>query len=214
MTVTGPTHAARADVPAAFRAALADLRDARPRPQVLLREIPAPPGLAPHAVALAADVCGDGVGGVAGPILDGPPEVLATGRFVLLHDPAGSPQWRGTFRAVTYIRASLEPDVATDHLAGAVAWTWLVEALETRHAEHTEAGGVATRQLAESYGTLAHEPDVTDIELRASWTPAGRDLGAHLEAWSDMICAFAGLPPESMLDAPHPIDPPTRRSTP
>lgn len=197
MTVTGAPHAARAEVPAEFRRALAELRDARPRPPVRLREIPAPPGLAPHAVALAADVCED----VTAEDPAGP--VLATGRFVLLHDPTGSPQWRGRFRAVTYIRASLEPDVATDHLAGAVAWTWLVEALETRHAEHTEAGGVATRQLAESFGTLAGEPDVTDIELRASWTPSGRDLGAHLEAWSDMICAFAGLPPESAA-LPHP----------
>ena len=31
-------------------------------------------------------------------------------------------------------------------------------------------------------------------------TPAPRDLGSHLEAWSDMICAFAGLPPEHAAD--------------
>ena len=193
---TGPRAAAApasAGLPAAFRRALADLRDARPRPEVRLREIPAPEGQAPHAVALAADVCG---GPGAGD------EVLATGRFVLLHDPSPAARWPGGFRAVTWIRASLEPDVALDHLAGAVAWTWLVEALERRHAEHTGAGGTATRSIAEGFGTLGAAPDATDIELRASWTPAPRDLGAHLEAWSDMICAFAGLPPEHADDAP------------
>lgn len=195
MTESGP----RAPAPAAggasgaFADALADLRAAHPRPEVRLRPIPDPPGLAPFAVTLAADVL-DPHGAEADP--------LATGRFVLLHDPAGSPVWRGDFRVVTYIRASLEPDVATDHLAGAVAWDWLAEALERRHAAHTEAGGTATRQLAEHFGTLALEPGWTDIELRASWTPGPRDLGAHLEAWSDMICAFAGLPPLADDDVP------------
>lgn len=204
MTVIGPRRPAPAPgapeaavpstpegLPPVFRRALADLRDARPRAQVRLREIPAPEGQAPWAVALAADVCADA--GVD-------EEVLATGRFVLLHDPSPAARWIGGFRAVTWIRASLEPDVALDHLAGAVAWTWLVEALERRHAEHTQAGGTATRSIAEGFGTLGAAPDATDIELRASWTPAPRDLGAHLEAWSDMICAFAGLPPDSGAD--------------
>ena len=69
-----------------------------------------------------------------------------------------------------------------------------------RHAEHSHAGGTATRSIAEGFGTLSAAPDTTDIELRASWTPAPRDLGSHLEAWSDMICAFAGLPPEHAAD--------------
>ena len=68
------------------------------------------------------------------------------------------------------------------------------------HAEHSHAGGTATRSIAEGFGTLSAAPDTTDIELRASWTPAPRDLGSHLEAWSDMICAFAGLPPEHAAD--------------
>jgi len=200
MTVIGPRRlpsarrAAEAPAPpAAFRRALADLRDARPRTEVRLRQIPAPEGQAPFAVALAADVCG-GPGATD--------DVLATGRFVLLHDPAPDARWPGGFRAVTWIRASLEPDVALDQLAGAVAWTWLVEALERRHAEHSQAGGTATRSIAEGFGTLGTAPDATDIELRASWTPAPRDLGSHLEAWSDMICAFAGLPPEHAVAAP------------
>ena len=64
MSVIGPRRlsaapgAVEAPVPpGVFRRALADLRDARPRTEVRLREIPAPEGQAPFAVALAADVC-------------------------------------------------------------------------------------------------------------------------------------------------------------
>lgn len=186
MTALG-NHPARAQrLPADFREALAGLRRARQRQEVTLDEIPAPGRLAPFAVALAAEV--------HDPAAEAPTE-LATGRFILLHDPAGSPVWQGRFRVVTYIRASLETDLGSDPMVGAVAWTWLVEALETHHARYTEAGGTATRVLSESFGGLATRPDATDIELRASWTPDGPDSTEHLEAWTDMVCAFAGLPP-------------------
>ncbi len=120
---------------------------------------------------------------------------LATGRFILLHDPDGSAVWDGEFRIVTYIRAQLEADMGNDEMLGSVAWTWLVEALENHGAKYRAAGGTATRILSESFGTLADRPDTIDIELRASWTPATSDAQAHLEAWSDMVCTFAGLPP-------------------
>lgn len=120
---------------------------------------------------------------------------LATGRFILLHDPDGSAVWDGTFRIVTYIRAELEPDIGNDELLGSVAWTWLVEALESHQAPYRSAGGTATRILSETYGTLAEREDSIEIELRASWTPVAVDVGSHLEAWSDMVCTFAGLPP-------------------
>ncbi len=96
---------------------------------------------------------------------------------------------------MTYIRAQLEADIGNDALLGSVAWTWLVEALESHRAPYRSAGGTATRILSESYGTLSDRQDSIDIELRASWTPASADVRAHLEAWSDMVCTFAGLPP-------------------
>src|SRR6476620_4198557 len=120
---------------------------------------------------------------------------LATGRFILLHDPEGSEVWDGEFRIVTYIRAQLEPEMGNDEMLGTVAWTWLVEALENHKAPYRAAGGTATRVLSESFGTLAGRPGSIDIELRASWTPGSSDVQAHLEAWSDMVCTFAGLPP-------------------
>lgn len=122
-------------------------------------------------------------------------EELATGRFILLHDPNGSDLWGGTFRIVTYIRAQLEADIGNDSLLGNVAWAWLVEFLDEHGARHSNAGGTATRILSESYGSLASRPDAIDIELRASWTPEGRDMRSHLDAWIDIVCTFAGLPP-------------------
>ncbi len=122
-------------------------------------------------------------------------EELATGRFILLHDPSGSAVWDGTFRIVTYIRAQLEADIGNDGMLGSVAWTWLVEALENHQAPYRNAGGTATRILSESYGSLADRDDSIDIELRASWTPTGPQVQSHLQAWSQMVCTFAGLPP-------------------
>ena len=52
---------------------------------------------------------------------------MASGRFVLLHDPDGVEAWSGDYRAVVFIRATLEPDLATDPLLTGVAWAWLLE---------------------------------------------------------------------------------------
>ncbi|MDJ0320305.1 DUF3000 domain-containing protein [Pseudarthrobacter sp. PS3-L1] len=193
-------------VPADFLHALGTLRKARNRSEVRLAEIPAPSRLAPFAVALGAEVMA-GQAGAAAPV-HGPAasalsstvgqaedEEVATGRFILLHDPAGSPVWDGEFRIVTYIRAQLEPEMGNDEMLGTVAWTWLVEALENHQAPYRSAGGTATRVLSESFGTLSGRPGTIDLELRASWTPAGPNVQSHLEAWSDMVCTFAGLPP-------------------
>ncbi|SFU08031.1 DUF3000 domain-containing protein [Arthrobacter sp. ov118] len=191
-------------VPADFLFALGTLRQARCRSELHLDEIPAPSRLAPFAVALGAEVIGPGGanGAIHGPAAaalapasGGDDVELATGRFILLHDPDGSDVWDGEFRIVTYIRAQLEPEMGNDEMLGSVAWTWLVEALEDHGAPYRSAGGTATRVLSESFGTLADRPDSIEIELRASWTPATPDITSHLEAWSDMVCIFAGLPP-------------------
>lgn len=183
------------------------LRKARCRSELHLDEIPAPSRLAPFAVALGAEVIGPvpGPAPIHGPVsaalvraagsTEDEGEELATGRFILLYDPDGSAVWDGEFRIVTYIRAQLEAEMGNDEMLGSVAWTWLVEALENHKAPYRAAGGTATRVLSESFGTLSDRPGSVDIELRASWTPASSDIRSHLEAWSDMVCTFAGLPP-------------------
>jgi hypothetical protein len=185
------------EVPEEFSLALASLRAAAPRPEVVLEETPAPQRLAPHAVALTADVFAPGE----------PDTELGTGRLVLLHDPAGHEAWAGTFRLVTYVRAELDQEMAADPLLPGVGWAWLTEALDGHGAAFTAASGTVTRVASESFGAIAGEPGSAQIEIRASWTPLDDEFGAHLLAWCDLLCTTAGLPPV----APGVVTLPTRR---
>ena len=67
-------------MPEPFRAALVGLRAAVAapgRPGLSLAEVPAPKRLAPYAVAVSAEIVG------------ADDEQVASGRFVVLHDPDG-----------------------------------------------------------------------------------------------------------------------------
>ena len=170
-----------------FTHALRALRAARLRPEVRVSEVPAPTRIAPYAVALTAEVCPAA----------GEDEELATGRFVLLHDPSSPEPWDGVWRAVTFARAELEPELAADPMLGAVGWSWLVDALDAQGAGHTAAAGTVTRVVSEGFAGLADRPATVEMEVRASWTPlgGGAELGTHLVAWADLLCTIAGLPP-------------------
>jgi hypothetical protein len=169
------------DAPEGFLEVVSRLRVTTLRSEVTLEEVPAPQRIAPFALALTADVISDG-------------DELATGRFVLLHDPAGPDAWQGTYRIVTFVRAGLESDLGGDPLLGQVGWSWLQESLSTAGAEHTAAGGTVTRVVSETFGALAGPPPTVEIEVRASWTPLD-DIVTHLEAWATLLCTVAGLPP-------------------
>lgn len=177
--------AARREVdegPEEFRRAVAALRAETPRAEILLQETPAPTRLAPHAMAMTADV-------------EVEEEEIATGRLVLLHDPAGHEAWQGTFRLVTYVRADLEPEIAADPLLPGVGWAWLTEALGAHGAAFAAESGTVTRVISESFGAMAAQAGSAQIEIRASWTPQDEELGAHLLAWCELLCTTAGLPP-------------------
>lgn len=173
---------AGASAPARFRQAVASLRATAVRAEVALREIPAPSRLAPYAFAMSAEVVSDN-------------QELADGSLIVLFDPVGVAAWEGRLRIVTYVRAAVEPEMAQDPLLPAVGWSWLLDALATRGARHRAASGAVTRTSSARFGTMADHPDAADVELRASWTPTDADLGAHLSAWCDLLCATAGLPP-------------------
>ncbi len=51
-----------------------------------------------------------------------------------------------------------------------------------------------TRVASESFGGMQGDPANAEIEVRASWTPLG-DIRSHVEAWGDLLCIAAGLPP-------------------
>ncbi|WP_285598782.1 DUF3000 domain-containing protein [Kineosporia sp. NBRC 101731] len=170
------------EAPEDFLDVVSRLRAAKLRPEVVVEEVPAPQRIAPFALALSADVVSED------------DEDLATGRFVLLHDPSSPEPWEGPYRVVSFIRAALESDLATDPLMGQVGWAWLQESLSAAGAEHRASGGTITRVVSESFGALAGQTPTVDIELRASWTPVD-DVVVHLTAWSELLCTVGGLPP-------------------
>jgi len=177
-------HPTRVDAPATpdeFREAVAQMRAARLRPEVLCEEMPAPQRIAPFASALSADVTVDG-------------DDVGTGRIVLLHDPAGNDAWGGAFRCVAYARAELTADFAADPMLAEVAWTWLLEALAAHGADYSHPSGTVTKVSSESFGGMADEGASAQLEIRASWTPAG-DIRPHVEAWGELLCTAVGLEP-------------------
>ncbi|MCB5906602.1 DUF3000 domain-containing protein [Streptomyces pinistramenti] len=189
------------ETPIPFRQAVESLRAARLRPEIEIDPTPAPKRLAPFAYALEAAVVERGSGA------DGEDTDLADGRLVLLHNPAGHEAWAGTFRVVTLARAELEPEMGTDPLLPEVSWSWLTGALDARSVRYGEPSGTVTRAGSHYFGGLASREPATQIEIRASWTPAEGpggvpDLAAHLAAWCDLLCQVAGLPPVPLEAAP------------
>lgn len=173
-------------LPAPFGRALTAVRRAAIRPELQVNEIPAPTGLAPHAIAMAADVI---------PVKHGVDSVLGTGRFVLLYDDEQPDAWGGPFRVVCFAQAPLETDIGLDPFVAEVAWSWLVDSLAARGAGYTAASGTATKVLSTGFGELADQSDGAQLEVRASWTPDADAIGASVEAWGDLLCRLAGLPP-------------------
>lgn len=174
-------------VPALFHDVVDAATLARLRPEVLCEAMPAPQRIAPHATALSADVTIADVD-------------TATGRLIVLHDPAGNDAWGGTFRCVSYARAEIELDLAADPMLGHVAWSWLVDALAGHGIDPDSCAlsGTVTRVATESFGSMAEDDGTAQIEIRASWTPVvdtGADIVPHVEAWGELLCTAAGLEP-------------------
>lgn len=174
-----------------FAEAIAEMTRTPLRPEVTWSEIPAPGRMAPHSWAANAEVELHG-------------EELASGRLVVLHDPAGQESWQGAYRFVALVQAQLEPEFAVESMLGDVAWSWVTESLELHDASARELGCTATRVVSNSYGALAERPSTVDVEMRVSWTPEppapgsgppAPELGPHLAAWADMLAAAGGLPP-------------------
>jgi Protein of unknown function (DUF3000) len=165
MRQVGGATAASDRAAAAFTAAVASLRSGQEqvravRPELSFEDVPAPRTLAPFAAAFAATA------------RVGQAEV-ASGRFVLLFDPAGQRGWAGPLRVIIYIRADLEPEIAADPMLGEVAWSWLTEALDARTSGYAAPSGTVTRVVTEGFGAKREEPQTTGFELRASWSPVG-----------------------------------------
>ena len=105
-------------------------------------EIGSPQRIAPHSVAIEAE-------------LAAADEPLAAGRLILLHDPAGNDSWAGTFRLVTYVRADVDMDMVTDPFLPEVAWSWFTEALESRGCRAHALAGTVTASYGKGFGEMA-----------------------------------------------------------
>lgn len=167
------------------------LREFRPRLEITLFDVAPPRRLAPFAYAL---------GGTAA--LPPDPDEVASGRLIMLHDPAGQPGWQGTTRMVCYVTAELEPDLAADPLLAEVGWSWLTDALAGHAPDYTALAGTVTQTSSTRFGALAGPPPSAEVEIRASWTPTGDDPAAHLAAWCALLAATAGLPPPGVSVLP------------
>lgn len=183
--------------PTQFSRAVEAVRASVLRPELVVEEVPAPTRLAPAALALAGEVF---------PTRSVDEEAAATGRFVLLHDPSAPEPWEGVWRVVTYAKAAMEPELGHDPMLGQVGWSWLTEALESRGLDFTAQAGAVTCVLSESFGALSDRDQRVEMEIRASWSPRGEDLDQHVQAWGDLLCTIAGLPPlpEGVVALPGP----------
>jgi hypothetical protein len=177
------------------------------RAELSFEEEPPPRRLAPHAYAVAATA-------LAGP---GSDTEIGWGKFVLLFDPAGQDGWDGKYRIIGYVRAELEPEMTADPLVNEVGWSWLTEALDARTIGYRMISGTVTTVVTQGFGSKQDEPISTGFELRASWSPviseeSSAALDGHVAAWSDVVCAAAGLPPVAPGVAA--LRPPRRRPRP
>jgi hypothetical protein len=171
--------------PAEFRLAVESLRAASVRDELVLQQIDAPGKLAKHEVAFSANIDAASTDVATD---------LGTGRFVLLWDPEEPEPWGSRFRVITFAKSPLETDIGADEQISDVAWAWLTEALQNRHANFIAEAGTATRIISSGYGALSNQSDHAELEIRASWSPVDTNANAHLEAWQDLVCIMSGLP--------------------
>jgi len=163
-----------------FEQLVAPILALKPRAEILLEVVPAPQKLAPHTLALTADVLED----------------AATGRLVLLHDPDGQEGWSGQWRFVTFTRAAIDLEMASDPLLPEIGWAWLMESLKKYNCDYIAASGTVTRVASASFGELEDKEENSEIEIRASWTPTNESqLVNNLHAWLELLGMTAGLEP-------------------
>jgi hypothetical protein len=183
----GPdADAVPSSAPQPFREAVSTLLATQVRREARVERIRPPQRLAPWSFAVAVDIS-----------TTNNPD-CATGRLVVLYDPDGAEAWDGELRLVAYAQADLSPDMAGDPLLPAVGWSWLTESLEHRNAQHTAVGGTVTQTTSTRFGDVHGPSSTIQLELRGSWTATEADLSAHLQAFVDLLCIAAGLPPEGV----------------
>ncbi|CAN2205761.1 Protein of unknown function DUF3000 [Candidatus Nanopelagicaceae bacterium] len=166
------------------------LRTFTPRAEIILEEVPAPQKLASYSFAFTADIS-NGLSGDA-------EDEVASGRFVILHEPGGQDTWEGEFRCVTFMRADVDSEMQEDPLLPEVGWNWLLDSLHNTGAAFSAPSGTVTRVSSASFGKLSPRSDDSEVEIRASWSPqieSIEDIFSHVQAWCNLMTEVAGLAP-------------------
>ena len=166
------------------------IRSFTPRSEIILEEVPAPQKLAAYSFAFSADVSNG--------LLGDAEDEIASGRFVLLHEPGGQDTWEGEFRCVTFVRADVDLVMQEDPLLPEVGWSWFLESISNAGCEFNAPSGTVTRVSSASFGKLSPRHDESEMEIRASWSPIvtePRELIKHIEGWCNLIAEVSGLPP-------------------
>ncbi|WP_143237573.1 DUF3000 family protein [Boudabousia liubingyangii] len=172
--------------PADFLSALRSLREARMSSDFSYEEVPAPRNIAPFSAALSLQTRENS---------DHPTH----GRFLVFYNPEWVEEWQGNFRIVMMISAVTDDEIAADPVIKQVAWDWLHEALDGSGAGASNLSGTVTIESSQSFGALRPQAPVSNIDMRASWTPASTDLAPHLEAWGILATFCEGDEPTSPL---------------
>jgi len=189
---------------AQFNRMIEHLRTATPRSEIVLEEVPAPQKLATFSFAFTADVSNG--------LLGDAEDEIASGRFVLLHEPGGQDTWEGEFRCVTFLSADVDEAMQDDPLLPEVGWRWLLDSLDSAGCNFSAASGTVTRVSSASFGKLSPRNDESEIEIRASWSPIikeGTEMISHISAWCNLLGEVAGLLP--IVEGAAPISTARRR---
>ena len=180
------TTAASSEIPSEFQDALTAAEHAELRGELRVFETAAPEGLAPFQRAWAADV---------EPTHASSDNEYGTGRLVFLCDPSAPEAWGSVYRMVVFAQAPIEPLMGQDEFLPNVAWSWLIDALDSSGATYIHAAGTTTSVVSTGFGDMESEGSGAQVEVRASWSPTTSDIKPHLEAWSEFVCMLAGFPP-------------------
>ena len=105
-----------------FERLINQLRAFTPRHEIILEEVPAPQKLAMYSFAFSVDVSNGRT--------DDEEDELASGRFVLLHEPGGQDTWEGEFRCVSFVRADVDNAMQEDPSLPEFGWGWFLSALD------------------------------------------------------------------------------------
>lgn len=167
-----------------FAGMLRGLSLVTPRDEIALIQIPSPKGIAPEAVAIAAEVNHETASdhGVS--------------RLVFCRDPESPEGWNSEYRIIGYAKSPIEVEMAKDDFTAAMPWEWLKDSLTAAGAAFAHEAGTTTTVISTGHGSLIGQPQHGELEIRASWAPTDFDLAAHLAGWIELLALISGLPPK------------------